>query len=187
MAGSMKKVMIIGNVGGEIQTRYTADGTQVTSFSVAVNERPRRGQGGDQGQQGAQQEELTTWFRVSAWRRQAEIVSQYVTKGTSVFVMGNLTIREFVGNDGQKRTSLDVNMEEMQLLSPKGTQEGGGSFDEGSSFGGGQPAGGQQASGQQGGARPSQSYGNRQAPQGQPSGGRQAPDQGFGDDDDIPF
>jgi single-strand DNA-binding protein len=171
----MKKVMIIGNVGGEIQTRYTSDGTQVTSFSVAVNERPRRGQGGDQVQQSGQQEEVTTWFRVSAWRRQAEIVSQYVTKGTSVFVMGNLTVRDYVGNDGQKRYSLDVKMEDMQLLSPKGMQEGGGSFDEGG------------AGGQQGAGRPSASYGNRQAPPSQPSGGRQSPDQGFGDDDDIPF
>jgi single-strand DNA-binding protein len=176
VAGSMKKVMIIGNVGQDPQTKYTPDGTPFASFSVAVNERPRRGQGGDQGQGGQQQEEQTTWFRVTAWRRQAEIVSQYVTKGTSIFVMGNLTAREFVGNDGQKRTSLDVTMDDMQLLTPRGAQEGG-SFDEGGSFGGGQ----------QGASRPSASYGGRPAAPSQPSGGRQQPDQGFGDDDDIPF
>lgn len=179
MAGYLKKIMIIGNVGRDPETKYTPDGTPFASFSVAVNDRPRRSQGGDQAQAG-QQEEQTTWFRVTAWRRQAEIVGQYVTKGTSVFVMGNLTVREYVGNDGQKRTSLDVYMEDMQLLTPKGMQEGG-SFDEGGSSGGG----GQQ----QGAGRPSASYGNRPPAQNQPSGGgRQQPaEQGFGDEDDIPF
>src|SRR5581483_8837706 len=109
---------------------------------------PRRSQGGEQG--AGNQEEITTWFRVTAWRRQAEIVKQYVQKGTSIFVMGNLRVSEYTGNDGQKRTSLDITMEDMQLLSSKGAQDGGaGGFDEGASFGGSAPA------------RPSASYGNR--------------------------
>ena len=185
MAGSMKKVMIIGNVGRDPETRYTPDGTQVASFSVAVSERPRRNQGGEAPQGAGQPEETTTWFRVSAWRRQAEIVSQYVTKGTSIFVMGNLTVREYTANDGQKRTSLDINMEDMQLLSPKGSQENVGGFDEGSSFGGA-PAASQQGGNQQGGqqtGRPSASYGNR------PAAGRPAPapSNDFDDEGDIPF
>ncbi len=176
MAGSMKKIMIIGNVGRDPETRYTQDGTQVTSFSVAVSERPRRGQGGDPAS-GGQPEEVTTWFRVSAWRRQAEIVSQYVTKGTSIFVLGNLTVREYTDNSGQKRTSLDINMEDMQLLTPKGVQEAGAvGFDDGSSINSPQPA------------RPSASYGNRPAG-GQAAGQRPAAaEPAFEEDEsDIPF
>jgi len=176
VAGYLKKIMIIGNVGRDPETRYTQDGTPFSSFTMAVNDRPRRAQGQGQGTGGQQQEEQTTWFGVTAWRRQSEIVSQYVTKGMSLFVMGNLSVREAPGKDGGTRTFLDVNMEEMQILTPKGVQEGG-SFDEGGSFGGGQ----------QGAGRPSASYGGRAAAPSQPSGGRQQPDQGFGDDDDIPF
>ena len=170
---SMKKIMIIGNVGRDPESRFTNDGTEFSSFTVAVNERPRRQQG-DQAPAG-NQEELTTWFRVTAWRRQAEIVKQYVQKGTSIFVMGNLTVREFTGNDGQKRTSLDINMEEMQLLSSRGTGDAGaGGFDEGASFGGSAPA------------RPSASYGNR--PPAAAGGGRPSPAPAFEEDEgDMPF
>ncbi len=170
----LKKIMIIGNVGRDPESRFTSDGTEFASFSVAVSERPRRGQGGDQGAAAGNQEELTTWFRVTAWRRQAEIVKQYVQKGTSIFVMGNLRVSEYTGNDGQKRTSLDITMEEMQLLSAKGAQDAGaGGFDEGASFGGSAPS------------RPSASYGNR------PSGGT-APRPAAGpaieeDESDMPF
>jgi single-strand DNA-binding protein len=171
VAGSLKKIFIIGNLGSDPVMRYTQDGTPVASFNVAVNERSRRAQGADAGQSGqpSQPEETTTWFRVSAWRRQAEIANDLLKKGTSVYVSGNLTVREFTGNDGQKRTSLDVQMDDMQILTPKGVQEGGG-FDEAPAFGSGQAA-----------SRPSTSYGNK------PQGGRQAPEIDAEDDSEIPF
>jgi len=148
----MKKIMIIGNVGRDPESRFTSDGTEFVSFSVAVSERARRAQGGDQGAAPANQDEITTWFRVTAWRRLAEVVKQYVQKGTSIFVMGTLRVSEYTGNDGQKRTSLDITMDEMQLLSSRGAQDAGaGGFDEGASFGGAAPS------------RPSASYGNRPA------------------------
>lgn len=170
MAGSLKKVMIIGNLGSDPTMRYTPDGTQVTTFNVAVNER-RRAQGQAQGQsQGpdAQREEITTWFRVTAWRNQAEIANNLLRKGTSVFVSGDLRTSEFTGQDGKTRFSLEVTMQDMQILTPKGGVEGG-------SEGGYTPppaqAGGQSYGGN--------SYGSRQ-----PS----TPDPGFGDDEgDIPF
>jgi len=167
MAGSMKKVFIIGNVGRDPETRYTSDGTQVASFSVAVSERARRSQGAEGGPAG-QGEETTTWFRVSAWRRQAEIVMQYVKKGSSVFVSGRLSTSEFTDKDGKNRTSLEVSMEDMQLLTPKGMEEqgGGGSFDSAPSYGGNRGSTGQGGS----------------------SGSRKpATDVAFEDEGDIPF
>src|SRR5579862_2445433 len=148
MAGYLKKVFIIGNLGRDPETRYTGDGTQVTSFNVAVNERPRRSQGaeGSQGGPPGQPEEITTWFRVSAWRRQAEIAAQYLTKGASVFVSGTLSAREYTDKDGKLRTSLEINMDDMQILTPRGMQEqGGGSFESAPASYGSRPAGGQSA------------------------------------------
>jgi single-strand DNA-binding protein len=113
---NLKKIFIIGNLGSDPVMRFTTDGTPVASFSVAVNEHNRRAQAAE----GAQPEEITTWFRVSAWRRQAEVVNDLLKKGMSVFVSGDLRTREFTGNDGQKRFSLEVTMDDMQILTPKG-------------------------------------------------------------------
>jgi single-strand DNA-binding protein len=167
MAGSLKKIFIIGNLGSDPVMRFTQDGTPVASFNVAVNERPRRNQPAE-GASAGQPEEVTTWFRISAWRRQAEIANELLKKGTSVFVSGNLSVREFTGNDGQRRTSLEVQMDDMQILTPKGVSEGGG-FDDAATFGG-------SSSG-----KPAASVGNSQA------GARPAPDLGDQDDSDIPF
>lgn len=170
MAGYLKKIFIIGNVGRDPEERFSQDGRMYINFSVAVNDRPRRNQAADAGTGGAQPVEQTTWFRVTAFGRQAEIVKEYVRKGTSVFVSGDLTAREYPDpKTGQQRTSLDITMQDMQLLTPKGVTEGGDQ-----SFGGGGQAYG----------------GNRPAAGGQSSGGRQqapAPEPGFGDEDDIPF
>jgi single-strand DNA-binding protein len=167
VAGSLKKIFIIGNLGSDPQMRYTQDGTPVASFNVAVNERRGRGQAQEGGQAG-QPEETTTWFRVSAWRRQAEIVNELLKKGTSVFVSGDLRTSEFTGNDGQKRFSLEVSMQDMQILTPKGVSEGGG-IEETPAFGGTTPS------------RPSASYGSRQ------TGPRPVPSADDQDDSEIPF
>ncbi len=169
MAGNLKKIFIIGHLGSDPVMRYTNDGTAVASFSVAVSERNRRAQGAEGGM-GAQPEESTTWFRVSAWRRQAEISNDLLKKGMAVFVSGDLRTREFIGNDGQKRFSLDVTMDDMQILTPKGVTEPGGSFDDAPAFGGSSPS-----------RTPtpfnSRSSGNRTP----------APDLDEADDSDIPF
>jgi single-strand DNA-binding protein len=171
---NMKKIMIIGNVGRDPESRFTADGREYTAFTVAVNERPRRAQGGDQGAAPANQDEITTWFRVTVWGRQVEFTKQYVQKGIAVFVLGNLRVSEYTGNDGQRRTSLDISADEIQLMSARGAQDAGaGGFDEGASFGGAAPS------------RPSASYGNR------PAGGTQArpaPSPSIEEDEsDMPF
>ena len=108
---TMNKILIIGNVGGDPEMRYTPSGNPVTSFSVATTYRYTT--------QGEQREE-TQWFRVSAWNRLAETCNQYVVKGMKVFVDGRLNVREYVGQDGQTRTSVDVNAFDVRFLNRPG-------------------------------------------------------------------
>ena len=123
---SMNKVLIIGNVGGDPEMRYTPSGNPVTSFSVATNRRYTV--------QGEQREE-TQWFRVSAWNRLAETCNQYVVKGMRVYVEGRLSVREYVGQDGQTRTSVDVNAFDVRFLDRPG--DAGGAPGQGGDTGGG--------------------------------------------------
>ena len=108
---SMNKVLIIGNVGGDPEMRYTPNGNPVTSFSVATNRRYTVGE---------EQREETQWFRVSAWNRLAETCNQYVVKGMRVYVEGRLSVREYIGQDGQTRTSVDVNAFDVRFLDRPG-------------------------------------------------------------------
>ena len=116
-----QKIIIIGNLGSDPEMRYMPDGTPVTSFSVATN----RKWGGDN------PGEEVTWFRVSAWGRQAETCNQYLSKGRQVMVEGRLTPdRESGGprlwqdNAGQTRASFELRAFTVQFLS--GGNEAGG-------------------------------------------------------------
>lgn len=97
---TLNKMMIIGNLGADPELRYTPGGKAVTNLRVAVNNRHR-------GQDGEWQEE-TQWFRVELWDQAAERAAEQFRKGNKVFAEGQLRIREFEGNDGQKRTSVEI-------------------------------------------------------------------------------
>ncbi|HEV2128898.1 MAG TPA: single-stranded DNA-binding protein [Thermomicrobiales bacterium] len=119
---SLAKITLIGNLGGDPETRYTPQGTLVVNFSLAVNNRRRDASGN--------QQENTNWYRVSAFGRLAETMVNlsergYLTKGKQVYIDGNFEAREWTGNDGQTRTSLDVTAREMQLLGQRGDEAGG--------------------------------------------------------------
>jgi single-strand DNA-binding protein len=103
---------IIGNLGGDPEMRYLPSGEPVTSFNVAVNERRR--------QQDGTTQESTLWFRVSCWSKLAEVASTYLQKGRSVYVEGTLSTREFQGNDGKTRFSLEIRARELQMLDRAG-------------------------------------------------------------------
>ncbi len=103
-----QQLILIGNLGSDPELRYTADGTPVTSFSVAVNRRWTK----EDGSHG----EETTWFRVSAWRRQAEVAAQYLKKGRQVMVVGRVSARAYTGTDGQLRASLDVTADNIKFI-----------------------------------------------------------------------
>ena len=95
------KIMFIGNLGRDPEMRYTPNGKPVTQFSVAVSHSKPDGQGGwvDEG---------TDWYRVSIFGDRAERAAEQLRKGNRVFVEGRFRPREFEGQDGQKRTSLDL-------------------------------------------------------------------------------
>lgn len=97
---SMNKIMLIGNVGIDPEMRFTPNGIPVTSFSVATNRFYTSPEG--------ERKEETTWFRVVTFRKQAESCGQFLTKGQRVYVEGRLRTREWEGQDGQKRTTIEV-------------------------------------------------------------------------------
>ena len=107
---SFNKIMIVGYLGRDPELRYTPQGTPVCDFSIATSER-RKDKSGEL-------QEVTTWFRVSLFGRQAELASQYLTKGRQVYVEGQLSQREWTDKDGGTRTTLEVRGTDVQFLSP---------------------------------------------------------------------
>src|SRR5205085_7141640 len=113
---SFNKIIIVGNLGRDPELRYTPQGTAVCNFSVATNER-RRDKAGEQ-------QDITTWFRVNAWGRQAENVSKYLSKGRRVYVEGRLHVEEWTDRDGKQRYTLEVNASDVQFLDSAADVEG---------------------------------------------------------------
>jgi single-strand DNA-binding protein len=106
---SFNKIILVGNLGRDPELRYTPQGTPVCSFSLATNERrrdPKTGENND----------VTTWFRVTLWRRQAEVASQYLTRGKPVYIEGRLRVEEYTDRDGKPRHSLEVTATDMQFI-----------------------------------------------------------------------
>ena len=101
---SVNKIILIGNVGSEPEMRFTGSGKPVADFTLATNRKY-----GD--------EDLTTWFKVTAWNKLAETVNQYVYKGMSVYVEGSVGLDEWEGQDGQKRSRLAVTAGTVNFLS----------------------------------------------------------------------
>ena len=99
MAG-LNKVMIIGNVGKDPEMRYTANGSAVTTFSIACN----RNYSGPDGER----KEETEWFSVVTWNKLAETCSQFLQKGRRAYVEGRLQTRSWDGQDGQRRYRTEV-------------------------------------------------------------------------------
>ena len=106
---SFNKITIVGYLGRDPELRYTPQGTPVCDFSIATTERRKDKSGEFQDQ--------TTWFRVSLFGRQAEVASQYLSKGRQVYVEGTLTLREYTDKEGKARTSLDVRGSDIQFIS----------------------------------------------------------------------
>jgi single-strand DNA-binding protein len=111
MAG-LNKVMLIGNVGKDPEMRYTANGSAVTSFSLAVNRNFSSKEG--------ERREETEWFEVVTWNKLAEICSQFLQKGRQAYVEGRLHTRSWDGQDGQRRYRTEVVAETVLFLGPGG-------------------------------------------------------------------
>ncbi|WP_369926786.1 single-stranded DNA-binding protein [Xanthomonas sp. NCPPB 2632] len=206
MARGINKVIIVGNLGADPETRYTGSGTAITSLRLATSEAWTDKQSGEK-------QERTEWHRVKLFGKLAEIAGEYLKKGRQVYIEGSLRTDKYTDKDGIERYSTDIIANEMQMLGGQGGGEGGG----GGNFAGGQGGGARQPSrgnfggGGGGGAaaggggggqqRGGGNYGGGAGGQqrgggddyGQPRGGnappqRSAPpvNEGF-DDDDIPF
>lgn len=99
MPDGLNKVMLIGNLGTDPEMRYTANGSAVTTFRLAVS----RSFGGE-----GERKEETEWFTVVSWNKLAELLGQHLQKGRKVFVEGRLASRSWDGPDGQKRYRTEV-------------------------------------------------------------------------------
>ncbi len=129
MAG-VNKVILIGNLGRDPELRYTASGTAVANFTLATSESIKTKDGG--------REDKTEWHRIVAWARTAELCSQYLSKGRSVYIEGRLQTREWEDKEGQKRRTTEVVANTVQFLGGRGQGGGGGA----PGGGGGAPGGG---------------------------------------------
>ncbi len=116
MAGSYNKLLILGNLGRDPETRMLPSGDNVATFSVATTERSKNG-------------DVTTWFRVSAFGKLADTCQQYLHKGSYVYIEGALSQSEYTTREGQVRQSLEVRPREMRMLDKagdRGTETDGG-------------------------------------------------------------
>src|SRR5437762_12963738 len=125
---SFNKIILVGNLGKDPELRYTPQGDAVCSFSVATNERKKDKSGEFQ--------DVTTWFKVTLWRRLAENASKYLAKGSPVYIEGRLQVEEWTDRDNNNRYSLAVQATDMHFISG-GRGEGGGGGGGGGDYSGG--------------------------------------------------
>ena len=128
---SVNKVILLGNLGRDPETRYTTDGGAITNLNIATSEQWKDKSG--------EKQERTEWHRVVLFGRTAEIAGEYLKKGRSVYIEGRLQTRKYTDKDGVEKYSTEIVADRMQLIG--GSREGGGGgdveFSSGGSSGGG--------------------------------------------------
>jgi single-strand DNA-binding protein len=113
MARGINKVILIGNLGRDPQTRYTQGGAAVTNFSIATSESWKDRQSGEQ-------QERTEWHNIVCFARLGEIAGEYLRKGSKVYIEGRLQTRKWQDKEGHDRYSTEIIANEMQMLDGKG-------------------------------------------------------------------
>jgi single-strand DNA-binding protein len=109
MAKGINKVIIVGNLGNDPETRYTASGTSITSLSIATSESWTDKTSGEK-------QERTEWHRVKLFGRLAEIAGEYLKKGRQVYIEGSLRTDKYTDKSGVEKYSTDIIASEMQML-----------------------------------------------------------------------
>ncbi|MDR2678376.1 MAG: single-stranded DNA-binding protein [Zoogloeaceae bacterium] len=155
---SVNKVILVGNLGRDPETRYLPNGDAVANVTIATSDQWKDKSSGEQ-------REMTEWHRVVFYRRLAEIVGQYLKKGSQIYVEGRLRTRKWQDKDGQERYTTEIEATEMKML---GKREGQG-----------EPMGGSGGGGRSAPPAPAGDYNPA------PAAKKQAFEE-FGDDD-IPF
>lgn len=113
MARGINKVILVGNLGADPETRYTASGSAITNIRIATSESWRDKASGEL-------QERTEWHRVVFFNRLAEIAGEYLRKGSQVYVEGTLRTRKWQDQSGQDRYTTEVVANEMQMLGSRG-------------------------------------------------------------------
>jgi single-strand DNA-binding protein len=116
---SVNKVILVGRLGRDPETRYTGGGQAVANFSVATDE-TYKDKAGDR-------QKRTEWHKIVVWGKQAEIAQQYLKKGSLIFIEGRIQSREWQDKEGQKRTSFEIVANNFRMLGGRGDGGGGGS------------------------------------------------------------
>jgi single-strand DNA-binding protein len=114
---SLNKVMLIGNLGRDPEIRFTPEGSQVASFSIATSENWTDKNGTRQ--------ERTEWHNVQAWNKLADLAKRYLQKGRQVYIEGRIRTREWDDKDGNKRRTTEIIASNMVLL---GSRPGGAEY-----------------------------------------------------------
>ena len=114
---SVNKVILVGNLGKDPETRYTQDGGAVTTVSIATTDSWKDKTSGEK-------KEVTEWHRVVFFGKLAEIASQYLKKGRPVYVEGKLRTRKWQDKDGQDRYTTEILADSMQMLGSRGEESG---------------------------------------------------------------
>ncbi len=168
MARGINKVILIGNLGADPETRAMPSGMTVANINVATSENWKDKQSGEN-------KERTEWHRVAMFGRLGEIAGEYLKKGSKVYIEGSLRTRKWQDKQGNDRYTTEIIANEMQMLDSRGGGMGGGGGDYGGGGGGGR--GRQQP--------PADDFDQGGPPPGSDKGG----DKGGGGefDDDIPF
>jgi single-strand DNA-binding protein len=116
---SVNKVILIGNLGKDPETRYLPSGEALTSFSIATSETWKDKTSGEK-------KEATEWHRISAFGKLAEICGEYLRKGSQVYIEGSLRTRKWQDKEGQDRYTTEVRADQMRMLGSRGGGDGGG-------------------------------------------------------------
>jgi single-strand DNA-binding protein len=109
---SVNKVILVGRLGRDPETRYTGSGQAVGNFSVATDESYKDRNG--------ERQKRTEWHKIVVWGKQAEIAQQYLKKGSLVFIEGRIQSREWQDKEGQKRTSFEIVASNFRMLGGRG-------------------------------------------------------------------
>ncbi|MFM0595203.1 single-stranded DNA-binding protein [Paraburkholderia dilworthii] len=181
---SVNKVILVGNLGADPEVRYLPSGDAVANIRLATTDRYKDKASGEM-------KEATEWHRVSFFGRLAEIVNEYLKKGSSVYLEGRIRTRKWQAQDGTDRYSTEIVAEQMQMLGGRGGAMGGGGDEGGGGYSRGEPS--ERSGGGGGGGRAVSGGGASRGGSGGGGGGGatrpSAPAGGGFDemDDDIPF
>lgn len=121
MARGINKVILVGNLGKDPETRYTPEGAAITNLALATSESWKDKQSGEM-------QERTEWHRVVMYGRLAEISSEYLKKGSKIYVEGRLRTNKWQDKSGADRYTTEIIGNEMQMLDSKGAANGGASY-----------------------------------------------------------